>query len=124
MRMSNGVQGSPQVIRTAGVPRVTSQVSVRQMPPHPPQQGQFIQQPSMIHQQQQSIQSQQQTLPNQRLQNPMTNQWENRPQVAIQTGQQPINQRPAVPQQQSFIMQMRPPGPALNRPSSQVTKRL
>lgn len=120
LRMTNGVQAAPHVIRATGMPRIAGQVNLRQMPPHPSQ-GQYQQQSGM-NQQPRNVQTQQ-ALPNQRLQNPTNPQWENRPNAPFQTGQQPQNLRLATPQQQTFVMQTRPTGQPLTRPLQVVSQR-
>ena len=107
---ANGSQGSSHMIQGASAQPAPSQISSRQMVSQTAQ-GQFQQAIGMTTQQQ-PIQMQQQ--PTQRLQNPITNQWMNRPVVSLQSGQQPQIQRPTTPQQQPFVIQMRQEKPQQN----------
>ena len=117
VRMSNGVQGTTQVIRTSGPPRAPQNVNIRQMTANAPQ-GQYpVQSMGNIPQQPSTLQ--QQATSNQRLQN-TPNQWENQPKLSLQTSHQPHNPRLATPQQQSFVMQMRPSQPVVRPPQVSI----
>ena len=111
LRMTNGAQGSSQVMRPNIPQRVPHHVNLRPMTANSSQgqyptqtTGNMPQQSTMI--QQQGISTGISTI---RQQSPM-NQWENRPRISLQTSHHPQNPRTSVPQQQPFTMQMRPTG--------------